>query len=206
MKKNIEIYSMIDVEADGPIPGPYSMLSFGCATYDIDKNLLGTFTRNLDLLTNATQHSETMEFWNRTETNKKAYAATRIDTVRQMSAMKDFADHLNDLPGTPIFAGYPAVYDFKWIDYYFHMFYGNNPFGFSRAVDVKSFAWSLIGGKLQHCTKRNMPKEWFDEFPHTHVALEDSIEQGALWINILRYSKKLPAIKGIPNYPQDKQV
>lgn len=32
-----EVYVSVDVEADGPIPGPYSMLSFGlaeCGTFD----------------------------------------------------------------------------------------------------------------------------------------------------------------------------
>ena len=40
-----EIYLSVDVEADGPIPGPYSMLSFGIAAFSIDKVLLGTFSR-----------------------------------------------------------------------------------------------------------------------------------------------------------------
>jgi hypothetical protein len=147
-----------------------------------------------------------MKFWNQSPSNKKAYDATRTDVVNPVDAMKDFAEFLDALPGTPIFAGYPAVYDFKWIDYYFHMFYGSNPFGFSRAIDVKSYAWAVIGGKLQHCTKRNMPKEWFDEFPHTHVALDDAIEQGSLCINMIRWNQRLPHIVGIPNYPQDTQV
>ena len=30
-----EIYLSVDVEADGPIPGPYSMLSFGIAAFSL---------------------------------------------------------------------------------------------------------------------------------------------------------------------------
>jgi hypothetical protein len=30
-----------------------------------------------------------------------------------------------------------------------------------------------------------MPKQWFDKLPHTHVALDDAIEQGALFCNML---------------------
>ena len=33
MKKEPEIYVSTDIEADGPIPGPHSMLSFGSAAY-----------------------------------------------------------------------------------------------------------------------------------------------------------------------------
>jgi hypothetical protein len=34
-------------------------------------------------------------------------------------------------------------------------------------------------------TKKNMPSRWFDDLPHTHLALDDAIEQGALFCNIL---------------------
>jgi len=30
-----------------------------------------------------------------------------------------------------------------------------------------------------------MPKHWFDSLAHTHVALDDAIEQGALFCNML---------------------
>jgi hypothetical protein len=31
-----------------------------------------------------------------------------------------------------------------------------------------------------------MPKNWFDKLPHTHIALDDAIEQGALFCNMMR--------------------
>src|SRR5688572_19694035 len=49
-----EIYVSTDVEADGPIPGPHSMLSFASAAYRADKALVGTFEANLTLLPEAT--------------------------------------------------------------------------------------------------------------------------------------------------------
>ena len=42
-----EIYLSVDVEADGPIPGPYSMLSFGIAAFSIDKVLLAAAEQRL---------------------------------------------------------------------------------------------------------------------------------------------------------------
>ena len=39
-----EVYVSTDVETDGPIPGPHSLLSFASAAYLPDKTLLGTFT------------------------------------------------------------------------------------------------------------------------------------------------------------------
>ena len=48
-----EIYVSTDVETDGPIPGPHSMLSFASAAYQPDKTLVGTFSANLETLPGA---------------------------------------------------------------------------------------------------------------------------------------------------------
>jgi hypothetical protein len=38
--------------------------------------------------------------------------------------------------------------------------------------------------------KKNMPRHWFDPLPHTHVALDDAIGQGALFCNMLAELRK----------------
>ncbi len=63
-------------------------------------------------------------------------------------------------------------------------FAGESPFSFS-ALDVKTYAMALLGKPYRQSSKRNMPKHWFDKLPHTHVALDDAIEQGALFCNML---------------------
>ena len=108
---------MTDIEADGKCPGLSNMLSFATAAFDVEKNLTGTFEANLELMEGATPCPETMKFWNENDANRKAYAATRVNTQDPAMAMKAYADWLKELPGQPIFVGYPAVYDFKWIDY-----------------------------------------------------------------------------------------
>lgn len=193
-----EIYCMTDVEADGKAPGISNMLSFATAAFDIDKNLLGTFEANLHLMPGAEPHAETTAFWNETEANRAAYDVTRQNLRDPSEAMKEYVAWLSALPGTPVFVGYPAAYDFKWIDWYCIKFLGSNPYSFSRVIDVKSFAWAqLAKGTFQSCSKRRMPSEWFDDLPHTHIAIDDAIEQGAMFINMLRVNRNLPAIKGI---------
>jgi len=44
---NHELYFSTDIETDGPIPGPHSMLSLGSAAFSSDGVLLGTFSINL---------------------------------------------------------------------------------------------------------------------------------------------------------------
>lgn len=43
-----EIYISTDIESDGPIPGPNSMLSFASAAFTVDKKLVATFSANLE--------------------------------------------------------------------------------------------------------------------------------------------------------------
>ena len=89
-----EIYLSIDIEADGRVPGISSMLSFGIAAIDIEKNYLGSFERNLNLLPNAKPHPETDKFW---EDNPEAYKITRINPVDPYQAMMDCSKWIVDI-------------------------------------------------------------------------------------------------------------
>jgi hypothetical protein len=48
---------------------------------------------------------------------------------------------------------------------------------------------AVLKSNYRESTKRNMPKRWFEDLPHTHVALADAIEQGALFCNMLKESR-----------------
>ena len=98
--------------------------------------------------------------------------------------MQRYLAWLKALPGKPVFVAYPAAYDFMFIYWYLIHFTGESPFSHS-ALDIKTFAMALLKKNYRDSTKRNMPKRWFDELPHTHVALDDAIGQGALFCNML---------------------
>ena len=176
-----EIYVSTDIEADGPIPGPHSMLSFASAAYSADKTLLGTFSANLQLLPGAAGHPQTMQWW---QTQPDAWAACRRDPRDPAEVMPEYVRWLKALPGKPVFVGYPAAYDFLFVYWYLIRFVGESPFSHS-ALDIKTYAMALLGKDYRESTKRNMPKAWFDPVPHTHVALDDAIGQGALFCNML---------------------
>ena len=176
-----EIYVSTDVEVDGPIPGPHSMLSFGSAAFLADKTLASTFSANLELLPSASGHLDTMAWWSR---HPEAWQASRHDLRAPATAMADYVAWLEALPGTPVFVGYPAAFDFSFIYWYLMRFVGRSPFSFS-ALDIKTMAMVMLGKDYRQCTKRNMPRRWFDESPHRHVALDDALEQGRLFCNML---------------------
>jgi hypothetical protein len=177
-----EIYVSTDIEADGPIPGPNSMLSLASAAFRADKTLLGTFSRNLETLPDAAPDPKTAAWW---QSQPAAWAACRQDARPPQEAMKDYLAWLKALPGKPVFVAYPAAYDFLFVYWYLIRFTGESPFSHS-ALDIKTFAMALLGRDYRESTKRNMPRRWFDDLPHKHVALDDAIEQGALFCNMLR--------------------
>lgn len=176
-----EIYVSTDVEVDGPIPGPHSMLSLGSAAYLADKTLVSTFSANLQCLPDAAAHPDTQAWW---EKQPQAWAACRRDPRAPEEAMSDYVKWLESLPGQPVFVGYPASFDFMFVYWYLMKFVGRSPFSFS-ALDVKTMAMVMLGKDYRRSTKRNMPRRWFDDLPHTHLALDDAIEQGALFCNML---------------------
>src|SRR5207244_1548530 len=95
-----EIYVSTDVETDGPIPGPHSMLSFASAAYRADKTLVSTFTANLQLLDGASGHPDTMAWWRE---NQAAFDATRTNLEQPAMAMERYVAWIKALPDRPVF-------------------------------------------------------------------------------------------------------
>lgn len=176
-----EIYISTDVEVDGPIPGPHSMLSFASAAYQADKTLVATFSVNLRELPGGKSHPDTAAWWSN---HPEAWEACRRDPRPPEEAMPEYAQWLDELPAKPVFVGYPAAFDFLFVYWYLIRFVGRSPFSFS-ALDIKTMAMVMLNRGYRDISKRSMPKHWFDELAHTHVALDDAIEQGALFCNML---------------------
>ena len=186
-----EIYISTDIEADGPIPGEYSMLSFGSVALDSLGNSLGKFYKKIKPLQNAKQHPKTMEFWKK---NQEAYKEATANQEDPEKAMPEYLRWLRDIKvrynKELVFVGYPATFDFMFIYWYLIKFTGESPFSFS-ALDIKSYASAVIKKDFKQTNKKSMPKHWFPkEIKHNHTALDDALEQGLLFTNILKENKK----------------
>jgi hypothetical protein len=177
-----EIYVSTDVEADGPIPGPHSMLSFGSVAFDEDSKEIGSFSANLELLEGATGHPDTMAWWQKQE---EAWKACRENTRAPSVVMREYVEWLEKLPGSPVFVAYPAGFDFMFVYWYLIKFAGKSPFSHS-CLDVKTYAMAVMRSRFRDSTKRHMPRRWFPETKHSHVALEDAREQGQLFMAMRR--------------------
>jgi hypothetical protein len=176
-----EIYVSTDIESNGPVPGLYSMLSFGSAAYLPDKKLVETFTANLETLPDASEDPVTMRWW---KTQPEAWKACRRDPLPPSTVMPEYSNWLKQLPGKPVFVSYPATFDFMFIYWYLIKFTGDSPFSHS-AIDIKTYAMAMMKKNYRESVKRHMPDRWFDPLPHTHISLDDAIAQGALFCNML---------------------
>lgn len=181
MRTTAEVYVSFDIESDGPIPGPHSMLSLGAAAFRADKELLGSFSANLETLPGAEGDARTMAWW---ASQPAAWAACRENPEPPERVMRRFVDWARGLPGRPVLVGYPVAFDFLFVHWYLIRYTGGSPFSHS-AIDIKTYAMALLQRPYRECSKRNMPKDWFDPLPHTHIAVDDAIAQGALFCNML---------------------
>ena len=134
------MYISTDVETDGPIPGPHSMLSFGSAAYTADKQLVSTFSANLEALAGASAHPKTAEWW---ASQPEAWAACRTNLETPAHAMPRYVLWIKSLKGKPVFVAYPAGFDFLFVYWYLIRFVGESPFSHS-ALDMKSFAMAVL--------------------------------------------------------------
>ena len=173
-----QIFVSVDIEADGPIPGYNSMLSFGAAAFDEDGKLISTFTRNLYPIEGGVQNVDTMEWWSK---QPKAWAECRTDLQDPLIAMDLFNRWIRTLPGSPVFIGYPTGFDFTFMYWYMIRFTKYSPFSFS-AIDIKTYACAMLKTPFRETAKRSFPKRWFSNRPHTHKALDDAIEQGEMFM------------------------
>lgn len=176
-----EIYVSTDVEMDGPIPGAYSMLSLGAAAFTKEKELIDTFSVNLETLPDAGTHPDTMQWW---ETQPDAWSASRIDPQPPKAAMQAFARWVRALPGKPVFVAYPVANDFLFVQWYLHTFTGDSPFGYN-ALDIRSYAMAVLKQPFHESGKDYVPKEWLEPGPLSHMALDDAINQGRWFCNML---------------------
>ena len=185
MSKPKDIYFSVDIETNGPIVGVHSMLSFAAVAFTIHDNniiILDFFSRNLKEIDNGIQDADTMNnFWSKFP---EAYSKCRENQSDIKISMNEFSDWVKNIAGIniPVFVAYPACFDFSWINYYLLRFVGTNVFGFS-ALDMKSYALGKLNfNHFNNVNKSTMPQEWLPvDMPHTHVALDDALEQAYLF-------------------------
>ncbi len=189
-----ELYFSVDVETNGPIPGPFSMWSLGSVALFEGGVIVGEFEQNLQDLEGSAGHPETLAWWDKQP--REIYEACRRNPQPPEQVMLSFVRWVEELAeehqASPVCVAYPAGFDFLFVYWYLIRFTGKSPFSFS-CLDMKSYAMAKLGLPYRRTTKKNMPARWFENLPpHTHRASDDAKEQGLLFLNMLRETSANP--------------
>jgi hypothetical protein len=185
-----DTYISADIEADGPIPGRYSMLSFGFTVASTFDGL--TFEpRNLR---SATFYRELKPISDEFDPAALAIGgldrdALARDGAEPADAMAEAAAWVErETAGTlAVLVGYPLVFDWMFLHWYFMRFLGESPFGFSRALDMKTIHQQKARITVGEAGRRDLPAEIASELPHSHNALDDAVEQGEIFNKLFEW-------------------
>jgi hypothetical protein len=187
-----DVYISGDVEADGPVPGPYSMLSFGLA-------VAGRFDGTkfvADTPVDRTFYAELRPIGE--QFVPEALRVSGLDRECLMStgetpadAMERAAAWLASVAGDDrlVLVGYPLVFDWMWLYWYFVQFAGSgSPFGHSSGMDMKTMYATKARVPIGQSTKSQMPRALFSERRHTHHALDDATEQAEMFARLFQWN------------------
>jgi hypothetical protein len=149
---------MVDIESDGPIPGDYSMISFGAVIVDelMDKTFYGKIRP-----ISPKWHSDALKVsgFTREETELFDEPATVMNLFNEWITVNS--------KSKPLFFSDNNGFDWQFINWYFHHFLNENPFGFS----------STNLGSLYKGIEKDMSKNFkhLRKTKHTHNPVDDAL-------------------------------
>lgn len=188
-----DVYFSADVETDGPIPGPFSMLSFALVyagsfdgtTFERDPSLDRSFYVELKPI------SENFQ--------PEALAINQLDRDQLMwrgekppDAMTRAAEWVRRVAAgrRPILVAYPLSFDWTWIYWYFTAFSATgSPFNHSGCYDLKTAYAVKAGVPVARAGRDQVDVALRPHREHTHKALDDAKEQAELFANLFEWDR-----------------
>lgn len=190
-EKSVDAYFSVDVETDGPIPGPYSMLSFAIVyagsfdgeRFERPQNYEQTFYKELKPISEDYQ--------------EEALSINHLDRARLClegeapeTVMTEACRWVKSQMGQakPVLVAFPLSFDWTWLYWYFIRFSKEgSPFDYSRCFDIKT-AWSVKSGiPIADSGRSRIDTMFLPEHQHTHHALDDAVEQAQIFANIFEW-------------------
>lgn len=154
---------VVDVEADGPCAGLYSMVCFGAVRLGLHQRGDHGFYGETAPLFDATWRPEALGISGFTRAEHEQFS----HPISVMYAFKSWIEKYN-MHGRPIFVSDNPAFDWQFINYYFHAFVGENPFGFSaRCIGDYYAGLHANFGQRQNWKRLRKTK-------HTHNPLDDA--------------------------------
>ena len=167
-----EAYIVVDVEASGPNPSQYALLSIGACTVEEPRQ---TFYIELRPDRKAfTAEAMTV--------NGLSLERLRAEGAPPAEAMRAFAEWVVQVvpqDASPVFTAFNAAFDWMFVNDYFHRYMGYNPFGHT-ALDMKAYYMGLHGVFWAETSHAQMGKRYGVKEELSHHALDDALDEAEL--------------------------
>jgi hypothetical protein len=191
LETKVDAYFSADVETDGPIPGPFSMLSFALVyAGSFDGKTFGR-PQQYDRVLYKELKPISEEF------QQEALLVNRLDRSRLCIegeppdvAMTEAARWINRCAGRakPVLVAYPLSFDWSWLYWYFIRFSSlGSPFEYSRCFDIKTALAVKSGIPIADAGRSKLQASLRPHRKHTHHAIDDAIEQAEIFANIFEW-------------------
>lgn len=187
----VDAYFSADVETDGPIPGPYSMLSFAIVyggsfdgrRFERPTNYDRTFYRELKPISDQFQDEAL-------RVNGLDRMRLSREGVNPEDAMTEASAWIRKIAGDakPVLVAYPLSFDWTWLYWYFIRFSKDgSPFGYSRCFDLKTALAVKSATPISEASRSKLRTSLRSKREHTHHALDDAIEQAEIFANVFQW-------------------
>lgn len=177
MNPDSEFYFVIDVEASGPSPDLFSMLSLGAATISLPSQ---TFYREF-IPDSERVNEEALQISNLSmqDLSKNGHPPEK--------ALQEFADWVQTITPKdkqPIFTAFNAPFDWMFVNTYFHRYLGYNPFG-HKALDIKALFMGYHQVPFLDTSHYQICEHYGLHTSLSHHALEDAIQEAQILEKLL---------------------
>lgn len=176
-----EVYISVDVETAGPNPAQYALLSIGACA-------LGEPRRVFYVELKPDRSAFVPEALEINQLSMQKLATDGTDPAQAMQLFADWVQTCTPAGAYPLFVAFNAPFDWMFINDYFLRYLGHNPFGHA-ALDIKSFFMGMDGVSWSETSMRTIAPRYLDVRRLTHNALQDAIDQGAIFKQMLAESK-----------------
>ena len=175
-----ELYISVDIEAAGPVPAVYSMLSIGACVVGSPE---------------VSFYIELKPINDRFIPEALAVCGfsleqLQISGIEPSEGMKSFNKWIEGAANglMPVFIGFNAPFDWMFVHEYFHRYLGHNPFG-HKALDIKAFYMGLTGVSWSETGMNRVSQRFLGERELTHHALQDALDQAEIFRSMLAVAK-----------------
>ena len=189
--QRVDVYFSADVETDGPIPGPFSMLSFALVYAGRFDGQSFEPPKDFQLSTYHELKPISEEF------QEEALRVNRLERRRLCEEGEDPVDAITEASrwvrniaggARPVLVAYPLSFDWTWLYWYFISFSKDgSPFNHSSCFDLKTAYAVKAGIPIAEAGRSNLDERLRPEGKHAHHALDDAIEQAQVFVNLFEW-------------------